>query len=244
VNEQAFHVGLLVAAVAVAGWAFGLHQGASQATAGAVSGHRLTPLSLIPRGSAFVLTADLPELVRAPVGKLLALRLGHFGDAGDLTTLCGFDPLTRLDQLALAVPSATLGAQDHPEDFGIVASGRFSAAEIMRCASGAITAHQGEAVQSKLGSFSSVRDHKHSGGEVAAKDGLLLVSGGNYFRELLDAAEGNTPQAPPDARDARHTELRRALGAAPLVASWVLGEGWFTRVAGEEQDARLSPLAT
>jgi len=201
-----------------------------------------TPLSIIPPGSAFVLTADLRKLEQASLGAFLAQRLGHAGGAGKFATLCGFDPVARLDQLAFSVPSAGLDAQEHPEDFGIVASGRFTAAEIMRCAKAATAEHGGETVQTKLGSFSTARDRKTSG-EVAARDGgPLIVSGGGYFRELLDAADGHAPQRD-DARDARHVELRRSLGPGPIVATWVLGEGWFERVSGGETNPRLSPLS-
>ena len=246
-SERAIHLGLLISALALTGWVFGAHHSGSHPASGSAlsaTSEQLSPLALIPPGSAFVLSADLRQLEHAPLGLLLAQRLGHVGSAGQLAQLCGFDPLARLDQLALAVPSAGLAAQEHPEDFGIVASGQFSATEIVHCATAAISARGGEAIQTQLGRFSSVRDRKTSGGEVAAKDGgLLIVSGGSYFRELLDAAEGNAAQRErPDARDARHAELRKTLGAAPLLATWLLGEGWFERVTGDGTNPRLSPL--
>ena len=244
VSERTIHVGLLIAALAASAWVFGRSERGAPDTSASpslIADEPRSPLAIIPPGSAFVLTADVKGLERASLGNFLAQRLGHAGSAGKLTTLCGFDPVARLDQLALAVPSAGLDAQEHPEDFGIVASGRFTAAEIMRCASAAIAERGGEAVRTKLGSFSTVRDRKTSG-EVAAKDGgTLIVSGGSYFRELLDAAEGRALERA-DARDARHAELRRSLGPGPIVATWLLGEGWFERVSGGETNARLSPL--
>lgn len=190
-----------------------------------------------------MLSADLRALARSSLGALIAQRLERSAGASKLVESCGFDPLARLDQLALAIPSANLGAQEHPEDFGIVASGRFSAAEITRCASAAISARGGEAIRTQLGSFDSVRDRRASSGEIAAKDGLLIVSGGSYFRELLDSAESKRGAAEPNAQGARHAELRRALGPGALLATWLLGEGWFERVAGDDTNARLSPLS-
>ncbi len=191
-TERNIHLGLLGASLAVAVWVFGAqphsagpatHSGArSEAT------DQRSPLSIIPPGSAFLLSADLRMLAGSPLGAFIAARLGRSAGASKLVELCGFDPLTRLDQLVLAVPSANLAAQEHPEDFGIVASGRFRAAEITRCARSAITARGGQALQTKLGSFDSVRDRQQSSGEIAAKDGLGVVSGGVYFRELLAAA--------------------------------------------------------
>ncbi len=89
-----------------------------------------------------------------------------------------------------------------------------------------------------------MRDRKGGGGELATKDGLLIVSGGSYFRELLDAADGNAPAREHEAgRDARHAALRRTLGSGDIVATWLLSDGWFERVSGDSS-ARLSPLSS
>ncbi|MET0792277.1 MAG: hypothetical protein ABW061_12210 [Polyangiaceae bacterium] len=246
VSERAIHIGVLLSALAVCGWVFGVHRAVPRAPAADSTGEVVAPqsavLSIIPPGSAFVLTADVRQLQRAPLGEVLAQRVGHVGGAAELAQLCGFDPLARLDQLALAVPSAGLAAQEHPEDFGIVAEGRFTADEIVRCARAVVTQRGGDPIETHFGKFRSVRDRKASA-EVAANDGLLLVSGGSYFRELLDAAEGQGSLRK-DARDAQHAELRRRLGPGAIVATWLLGEHWFERVAGQDGNARLSPLGT
>lgn len=258
-TERNIHLGLLGASLALTVWVFGAQpRSAEQAThSGALSQGREqpSPLSILPPDSAFVLSVDVRALARAPLGAFLAERLGRTAGASKLARSCGFDPLTRLDQLALAVPSANLAAQEQPQDFGIVASGRFSGAEISHCAKTAIAERGGEPVQSKLGSFDSVRDRKASSGEIAAKDGLVVVSDGTYFRKLLDSAEGKGSARPPgasdlrndpdvhDVRDLRHAELRRTLGPAPLLATWLPGEGWLERVTGGETNVRLSPLS-
>jgi hypothetical protein len=255
-TERNIHLGLLGASLALAVWVFGAQpRSAEQATPSGALAHgreQRSPLSILPPDSAFVLSVDVRALARAPLGAFLAERLGRTAGASKLAQSCGFDPLTRLDQLALAVPSANLDAQEHPQDFGIVASGRFSGAEISHCAKTAIAQRGGEPVQSKLGSFDSVRDRKASSGEIAAKDGLVVVSDGDYFRKLLDLAEGKGSAGPRDASDlrnlhdvsdVRHAELRRTLGPAPLLATWLLGEGWLERVTGGEMNARLSPLS-
>jgi len=191
-----------------------------------------------------VLSADITQLRHAALGASLAARFAQLGPStGDLTTLCGFDPLSALDEVALAVPGAGAEGNEHTGDFGVVATGRFSATQITRCARASIAARGGDPVDSQLGTFSSVRDRKTSGGEVAARDGgPLIVSGGEYFRALLDAADGNIAKAEhEDPRDVRHAELRRALGAGTIVATWLLAEGWFERVSGDT-GARFSPL--
>jgi len=255
-TERNIHYGVLAASLALAVWVFGAQphpaEPATHSGAHARGAAPRSPLSILPPGSAFVLSVDVHALARAPLGALIAERLGRTAGASKLAQTCGFDPLARLDQLALAVPSADLAAQEHAPDFGIVASGRFSAAEIIHCANTVITQRGGASVQSQLGSFESVRDRTASSGEIAAKDGLVVVSDGNYFRKLLDSAEGNgsaSPKAASDlenlreVRDARHAELRRTLGPAPLLMTWLLSEGWLERVTGTETDARLSPLS-
>jgi hypothetical protein len=218
-TERNIHFGVLGAAVALAVWVFGAQPRAGgQATHGSAraTAREPSPLALIPPGSAFILSVDVRALASARLGAFIAERLARSAGTSQLAETCGFDPLLRLDQLALSIPTANLALDAHP-DFGVVASGRFSAAEITRCASAAIDARGGEAVRS---------------------------SGGNYFRELLNAAEGvlgNLTQRSP--RGLQHADLRQALGPGPLVATWLLGEGWFERVAGSDANARLSPLS-
>lgn len=246
-TERNIHLGVLGAAVAVAVWVFGAQPRAGGPKA-RIDTHSTeteprSPLALIPPGSAFILSVDVRALASAPLGAFIAERLGRSAGASKLAETCGFDPLLLLDQLALSVPTANLAAEAHP-DFGVIANGRFTAAEITRCASTAIRARGGEAVHSKLDSFDTVRDRNGSSGEIAARDGLVVVGGGNYFRELLNAADGGlgnlTQQS---ARGLQHADLRHALGPAPLLATWLLGDGWFERVAGSDVNARLSPLS-
>jgi hypothetical protein len=241
-TERNIHLGLLGVSLSLAVWVFGAPWRAAEpkapSEAPSPAANLRSPLSIIPPGSAFVLDADLRSLARSPLGASLSERIRRSVGANKLAKSCGESLLTRLDRLALSIPRANLSAR---EDFGIVASGSFSAAEITRCASSAIAARGGEVIRTKLGSFDSVREHQASG-EIAAKDGLVVVSGGSYFRELLDSAESNRGATAEGALDAGHIELRRALGQGPLLATWLLDEGWFERLAGDETNARLSPL--
>lgn len=245
VSERAIHLGIVVCSALACAWVFGLHSDAPRAVDSVgrpqeAAIPKRTALALVPSGPAFVLTAEVRKLQHTPLGELLSQRLGRADGAGEFVKLCGIDPLARLDQLAVAVPSAGSDAQEHPEDFGIVAEGRFNAAEIVRCARSVIVQRGGEAIETRLGKFRSVRDRKQSG-EIAATDGTLIVSGGSYFRRFLDAAEGNAGSMR-DPNDERHAELRRRLGPGSVVATWILGDRWFDRIAGDERGARLSPL--
>jgi hypothetical protein len=245
-TERNIHLGVLGASLALCVWVFGVQPRATgPATHGETrssEAEQRSPLSLVPPGSAFVLSVDVRALSHAPLGAFIAERLGRTAGASTLGQACGFDPLLRLDELALTIPSATLAADAHP-DFGVIANGRFSASEIMRCATTVINERGGEAIRTKLGSFDTVRDGKANSGEIAARAGLVVVSGGSYLRELLDLAEGvHGAVSPQAARELKHAELRRALGPGALIVTWLLGEGWFERLAGENS-ARLSPLS-
>ena len=244
-SERTIHLTLLAGALVVAAWVFGIHGRAAKTPSHSADEHSAgSPLSIIPPGSAFVLSLDVKRLRRANLGALLAERIRRLEpSSSDLVSLCGFDPLATLDQVAVAVPSAGAAAGLHDDDFGVVATGHFSADQITRCASAAVRERGGDPVDSELGTFHSVRDRTGSGGEVAARDGgPLIVSGGSYFRALLDAAEGNAAHPEhQDPRDAHHAELRRALGTGTIVATWLLTEGWFERVSGDTS-AQLSPL--
>jgi hypothetical protein len=200
-------------------------------------------LAMIPPGPAFLLTLEVGKLRReGNVAKLLAQRLPEISR---LAERCGFEPLAELETLALAVPGADARlAQLSSDEFGAVATGRWAKARVLRCAELTIVDRKGEPALTRIGSFSTIRDRR-GGGELAVRDGgPLILSGGGYFRALLDYAESSKPGAEPAAsRDRVHAELRRALGPdSPLLATWLLPERWTERFVGE-RDASLSPLA-
>jgi len=241
VNGRRFAIALGVAAVIGGGLLRWRHEGAPSHRASGTE--RVSPLSFVPPGPAFVLSADIAALRRAAIGRMIAKRLnGMLGASSSWSKLCDFDPLVALDQVALAMPSSTEGEPGTGTDVAFVATGSFSAAQITRCATAAIGSRGGDPVTSQIGTFSTVRDRKTTDGEVAARNGgPLILSGGAYFRELLDAAEGHAPKLEhQDPRDAEHSELRRAVGAGTVVASWLPGAHWLERIAGE--GAQLSPL--
>jgi hypothetical protein len=201
------------------------------------------PLAVIPPGAAFVLTADLARLRTTAAGRALAEAAWKELDPG--RTPCGFEPLRDVDQVALAVPSAGLAATGaDATDIVVVASGRFVAAVVADCVAQKITSRGGDVVRTGIGSFIAVRDRKSSG-EIAVRNGLLVLSGGAYLRRVLDAAEGHahTGNELERASDALHTELRRSFGkSAPLIATLALPAGWLERAVDDPEAAR-SPLA-
>jgi hypothetical protein len=128
-----------------------------------------------------------------------------------------------------------------PSSFAVIATGRFQKRAALACALGSVG--DGAAIRTTIGSFDTLRDPKKDG-ELAARDGLLVVSAGDYLRAVLDRAEGqHGPPAVPDDRDRLHAELRRTLGqGAPVIATLVLPPGWLASAMGDPE-AEHSPLA-
>jgi hypothetical protein len=117
-TERNIHLGVLAAAVAVSVWVFGaqprLGGPATRSDIHSAGTELRSPLALIPPGSAFILSVDVRALASAPLGAFIAERLGRSAGASKLAETCGFDPLLRLDQLALSIPTANLAADAHP----------------------------------------------------------------------------------------------------------------------------------
>jgi hypothetical protein len=72
--------------------------------------------------------------------------------------------------------------------------------------------------RTQLGHFTSVRDLSKPIGEVAFRpDGMFVLSGGRYFRDVMDAAAGTGRLgAAAELRTQLHRSLRDELGAAQL----------------------------
>jgi len=199
----------------------------------------LSALDALPADNAFVATVDLVRLRQSPVGAVLAGKGRELPGVGRLDDVCGFDPTLDIRELAIGVPAST--DRDEPRDFGIAATGDFSAKRIAACASRVIKRRGGSPVETRLGSFIDIRDRRHTGGELAVRDGgPVLLGGGSYLRAMVDAAD---KQGPSERRDKLHTVLRRSVGEhSTLVATWVLPSDWLEQLSGSDL-SRLSPLS-
>jgi hypothetical protein len=209
----------------------------------------LRPLALVPPGAAFVMSVDVSRLRASPFAPALA-RFGIAELMGTSKT-CHFDPLRDLTEVVVASPGlpagATFpapGADAASSPAAVIGTGRFGGRAVADCASARIAERGGMASVTNLGSFTSVRDRSLAA-EMAAKDGLLVLSEGRYLREILDISEGRVSEGNEldRLRDHLHTELRRTFGrGAPVLATIVVPEGWLARAFGPE--AQASPLAT
>jgi hypothetical protein len=199
------------------------------------------PLAIVPPGPAFVLSVDLARLRTAQSGRAIVGR-GLAELQGDA---CEQVMIHDVDEFVLTIPNGAELGRSSADSFALIAAGRFLGESVAACAERGIVARKGEAVRTTIGAFTSVRDRRRSG-EVAARNGLLVVSDGEYLRELLDGAEGRRAEGSAEERerDRLHAELRRAFGRnAPVVATLALQEGWLRATLGDPEVER-SPLAT
>ena len=113
-------------------------------------------------------------------------------------------------------------------DFALIAETDLNSDQILDCAEQVLRQRGGEPQRSRVGEFTTVRDRRRPGGEVAARrDGVFVFSGGLYFREVMDAGSG-APRAAVDsatrAREERHRDLQKGLGNAPLQMTYVVDD--------------------
>jgi hypothetical protein len=198
---------------------------------------------LLPDASLLV-TLDLEALGRSEWGKRALAGLPSTLAGSGVGRRCAAEQLDRVQSLALAVPTEEAGRRGF--EVGLVADGAFEAEEAVACAAELVTARGGEVARSRLNDFDVVRDRRGDG-ELAVRDGgPLILSGGNFFRELVERAavlgERKRASEEEDVRARLHAALRTRAGEAPLLATWVLAPGWLERWLAEPQFA-ASPLA-
>jgi len=207
----------------------------------------VAPLAVIPAGPAFVFDVDLARLRKSADGaELSKLGVDRLAPA---SSGVAFQPLRDVDEVVIAVAGGAHLEREGPAVFdrdavAVVAAGRFTGKAAADTAVERIRARGGEPVRTRLGSFESVRDLKATG-EVATRDGLVVLSDGAYLRAVLAAAEGQRADGSETerTRDRVHAELRRTFGrGAPVTATLALPEGWLEAALGDA-DVRRSPLA-
>jgi len=176
----------------------------------------------VPEGPALLVTLDVSAL-----GTETARKLMQAGGASllGLQQLCGFEPLLAIRRVVLAMPPSAAGAT---ADFALVAETTLQPEAVLRCAEAVIRKRGGSPARSRIGALESVRDRSKPLGEVAIRsDGLFVLSGGEYFRAVVDAASGargNDEAA--RLRSAIHAKLRARLGAGQFVLSALPGAPW------------------
>lgn len=208
---------LLALALAATGWLLVRAPGAKPAASPRAE---VDIVAAVPAGPELLVTADVASLGAQAAGELL--QAGGAAFLG-LRELCGFEPLLGLRRLALAMPRAEPG--EATADFALIAETSLEPEPVLRCAEAVIRKRGGKPVRSSLGAFTSVRDQNKPLGEVAIRaDGLFVLSGGQYFRDVIDAASGARHEdEAAQLRSRVHAAVRRKLGSSQLALSWLVG---------------------
>jgi hypothetical protein len=175
---------------------------------------------LVLPGAALIASLDLGTLRRNVWGRAALERLLP---SEAKTEACARSALGEVERLVLAIPSASSVNAD-PE-FAVLAEGKLQAPAVLECATRVLRARSGEPTLSRQGTFQCLRDKKGLGELAVRGGGPLILSGGGYFRALLERAEGGPVQNGP--REELHLALRRELGSAPLRVTWLLPAGWL-----------------
>lgn len=206
--------------------------------AGPESEPEVDVVAILLPGAALLVTLDLVALQESPWGRSFLAGLPTLlGSTQDRE--CASRELKQARRLGLAVPTGSLQGADF--DVGWVAEGPFSAADAAGCADAVVRSRGGQPAHGTLDGFTVLRDRRQAG-ELAVRDGgPLIVSGGSYFRDLVERASG-AGRADVGLTERLHHALRANAGRAPLLASWVLAPGWLERWLSEP-GTQASPLS-
>jgi len=201
-----------------------------------------SPLAAVPEDSFLVATLDVAALADSPLVEAFVDKDGKPGKSGKmlgvdaLTDACGFNPLTRIRAIAVAVPEEGEGGE-----FGVIASGALTRDELTKCAQAMITRRGGEPKVGASGSFTVVEDARAgreaaSTPRVAFRDGgPYLVGSGAWLDRMIATAEGRVPSV---AKSPEHASLRASLasrhaGTYALVVSALLPKTLRDRLKSE-----------
>lgn len=195
------------------------------------------PEAAIPKSAFLVATANLAELRRSPIHEVLfsdkpetsLLDRKTLGIA-KLGTACGFDPLARVESLAIAVPE-----EGDKGELGVAAKIDVTSDELEKCTS-SLAAEKGapRTEPTRQHGFGVV---EAGGAKLAYGHGGLLLAGKGAW---LDAMLATADHAQPSYRDAEaHTAIRRHLktqggfGAPTVMVSALLPRSLRDRIRSD-----------
>lgn len=171
----------------------------------------------LPGGTFLAITADADALRRSSaIGELLGAEQGDVLGVKSLAEPCGFDPLARVREVAIAVPE-----DGEPGDFGVAARVDVTGDELARCAE-RIGEKKGKPASFEKQGDTYVMLDAPGGRRIAYRpvregSGLLLVATPRWLGAMLAALDGTGSRLDTDAT---HATLRAALerGGAPSLA--------------------------
>jgi hypothetical protein len=177
---------------------------------------RAHAIDAVPADAFFVMTLDVASLKKSPLGApVVGGATSKLVGERTLRDVCGFDPLERMSELAVAVPE-----DGEPGDFGVAVVADLSRQELVDCAKQVLEARRpGDGARASVravGSYTLVEPTDDGASParryptLAYRDGgPFLVARGRWLTSMIDAVERKVSTA----RDSgEHASLRRALG--------------------------------
>jgi hypothetical protein len=175
------------------------------------AGH-LGALDAVPANAFMVIDLDVDRLRQSPLAEpILKGPPGRLLGGKTLEATCGFDPVDRIRELAVAVP-----VEDDTGEFGVAVRADVTKDELVDCARKVLAARGVDANVSfrQSGGYTWVEPEgdlaKHYPTLAYREGGPYLVARGAWLGTMVDTAEGKLPSV---RRESRHLEIRRALGS-------------------------------
>lgn len=197
-------------------------------------------LDAIPAQSFLVATLDLDAIRASPFGDRLAAL--DEGGMQEVKQRCGFDPLARAKELAVAVPE-----EEAPGEFGVVARGDLGTEDIARCASLLAEARGGKTRVVESNGFTIVEDdsRERTISRIALRPGgPIVVGSGKWLDTIMDVVRTGKGSV---RGDDAHTSLRKAVsdGSPAIVITAILPKKLRERIKRElEDEPKESEAAT
>ncbi|MFO0678972.1 MAG: hypothetical protein U0169_20760 [Polyangiaceae bacterium] len=172
--------------------------------------------STIPNDSYLVATVDADALRASPIARLLPDEtVTRVLGLRTLAEACGWDPASRLEEVALAVPeNGETGA------FGLAVRARVTRVELANCGDKLVASRGAHATTSKRGAFFVTKDDGEGRSKklpalAVREDGVVLLAEDPWLSRMIDTAEGAVPDV---SKNVLHEALRSRLApdGAPL----------------------------
>lgn len=207
----------------------------------------ISPLDTVPESSFLVGRLDLDDLRASPVfaavsSAFSSLDSSNFFGYADLNESCGFDPISKMSEIVVAVPES-----QESGEFGIASRITATREELATCTSN-LAKKRGAPTETRTqGSFLLLGEPKGNNARIAFHaPNTLLVARGTWLDQMIAAGDGKSPRV---ATNADHARIRASLTEAAdwktptLLVSILLPKSIREKIRSEVGDEASAPNA-